>query len=491
MNPHHDPVQIFDGNITNYHGSNGFQRRISTESTDTIDLQIEYDSKPKTRSRSKSKVYGKSSINTISPQQKNNPSTSINNNNNNNNNRNIISDETRKVSNVNPLNLTNIPSREKFIYILIATSLNETFDRKTLTVPKYPNVLKLGRPNSSQKAPNANNGYFDSRVISREHAEIYIKDGKLFIKDCNSSNGTFVNDEKLIQEKELKVEDIVNLGIDIDNEKNKQQHHRKISLKVINILNVPLEEGIDPAVLIQDLTTKADKSHSDTKPNKLSSLDAVLFGDITGDLEDTSLGIDQDLLSGIFVNNSIGTTSSLSHSIQVLINQIHQERLNNLKLTSVENFLQNYKDELSRTDYVSNYTKLKKEIEVFKNKLFISEREISMLKGKLQEKDSIIQTTQSTITLKDQEINKISKTINFQTEKLQDQRNNESVMILNYETEIKLLKAKIDERELLLSKNQEFQNELLKNQFTYQLKFDLYNLALILTFVILIGLFIS
>ena len=58
----------------------------------------------------------------------------------------------------------------------------------------------------------------NDELVSKKHAEIEARensDGKgftYFIKDCNSTNGTFVNDEKIDQH-QLKNEDIVRIGI--------------------------------------------------------------------------------------------------------------------------------------------------------------------------------------------------------------------------------------------------------------------------------------
>ncbi|KAF8755120.1 Cell cycle arrest in response pheromone-related protein [Rhizoctonia solani] len=77
------------------------------------------------------------------------------------------------------------------------------------------------------------NGYFDSKVLSRQHAEVWEENGKIYIKDVKSSNGTFINGDRLSAESvesepcELKSEDIVEFGIDIVGEDNKTIIHHK------------------------------------------------------------------------------------------------------------------------------------------------------------------------------------------------------------------------------------------------------------------------
>ncbi|EEB86700.1 hypothetical protein MPER_16247, partial [Moniliophthora perniciosa FA553] len=87
------------------------------------------------------------------------------------------------------------------------------------------------------------NGYFDSKVISRQHAEVWEEGGKIFFKDVKSSNGTFINGERLSPEGlesdlyELKSDDIVEFGIDIVGEDNKTIIHHKVDARVLCILS--------------------------------------------------------------------------------------------------------------------------------------------------------------------------------------------------------------------------------------------------------------
>ncbi|KAI8852229.1 SMAD/FHA domain-containing protein, partial [Chytridium lagenaria] len=68
------------------------------------------------------------------------------------------------------------------------------------------------------------NGIFDSKVLSRNHAEIWYEDDKVLIKDVKSSNGTFVNGGRLSEEgqvsapHELRTADVIEFGIDIMND---------------------------------------------------------------------------------------------------------------------------------------------------------------------------------------------------------------------------------------------------------------------------------
>ncbi|KAG2179183.1 hypothetical protein INT43_002033 [Umbelopsis isabellina] len=101
--------------------------------------------------------------------------------------------------------------------------------------------VKIGRQTSAKSAPGPNNGYFDSKVLSRTHAEVWYEQGKVYIKDVKSSNGTFINGVRLSQEGEesapveLNHNDVVEFGIDIMNEDGTVLYH-KVACKVTIII---------------------------------------------------------------------------------------------------------------------------------------------------------------------------------------------------------------------------------------------------------------
>ncbi|KAI5299992.1 hypothetical protein KEM55_000611, partial [Ascosphaera atra] len=57
--------------------------------------------------------------------------------------------------------------------ILCLAPVNGTFDRKQITVPYGPEVLRIGRQTNPKTLPTSSNGYFDSKVLSRQHAEVW------------------------------------------------------------------------------------------------------------------------------------------------------------------------------------------------------------------------------------------------------------------------------------------------------------------------------
>lgn len=123
--------------------------------------------------------------------------------------------------------------------VLYLLSQNGTFERKTISVPFSPDTLRIGRQTNVKTVPTPINGYFDSKVLSRQHAEIWAdRQGKIWIRDVKSSNGTFVNGTRLSPENresephELQTGDHLELGIDIVSEDQKTIVHHKVAAKV-------------------------------------------------------------------------------------------------------------------------------------------------------------------------------------------------------------------------------------------------------------------
>ncbi|ROW13634.1 hypothetical protein VPNG_04502 [Cytospora leucostoma] len=123
--------------------------------------------------------------------------------------------------------------------VLYLLPLNGTFERKTIQVPFYPETLRVGRQTNNKTVPTPMNGFFDSKVLSRQHAEIWAdRQGKIWIRDVKSSNGTFVNGSRLSPENresephELQSGDHLELGIDIVSEDQKSVVHHKVAAKV-------------------------------------------------------------------------------------------------------------------------------------------------------------------------------------------------------------------------------------------------------------------
>ncbi|KAF9350873.1 hypothetical protein BGX34_000949 [Mortierella sp. NVP85] len=120
--------------------------------------------------------------------------------------------------------------------ILVLEPVNNTFAIKSLELAENTRI-KIGRQTSVATAPNPTNGYFDSKVLSRVHAEVWSEGGKVFIRDLKSSNGTFLNGRRLCPENvesepfALNQNDQLEFGIDIMDE-NGALLHEKVACKI-------------------------------------------------------------------------------------------------------------------------------------------------------------------------------------------------------------------------------------------------------------------
>lgn len=122
--------------------------------------------------------------------------------------------------------------------------LNDTFVPKQINLapPSAQNRIKIGRYSNAKSVPNPLNGYFDSKVLSRAHAEVWSENDKVYIKDVKSSNGTFVNGTRLSPESqesepfELHTDDVVDFGIDILTDDNKEILHHRVACRVFLVM---------------------------------------------------------------------------------------------------------------------------------------------------------------------------------------------------------------------------------------------------------------
>ncbi|PPQ86426.1 hypothetical protein CVT25_003654, partial [Psilocybe cyanescens] len=121
---------------------------------------------------------------------------------------------------------------ERHLPALYLYPLNDTWALKHIALANLH--TKIGRQTSLKKAPGKRNGFFDSKVLSRQHAEVWEEGGK----DVKSSNGSFIYGERLSSEGhesdrfELKSDDIIEFGIDIAGKDNKVITHHKFATRV-------------------------------------------------------------------------------------------------------------------------------------------------------------------------------------------------------------------------------------------------------------------
>lgn len=261
--------------------------------------------------------------------------------------------------------------RHKAEFYVTLVPLNDTFVRKLVHVPYYPDLCKLGRPTGLKVKPSVSNGYFDLRVLSRNHACLFIdpKLGQLMIQDMGSSNGTYVNQEKIAAEPvSINIGDRINLGFNIQVETS----HKQISAVVedINIVSntpsTPMLEDMPKLTpdaiskltgsekhhldFIQDLYEqihgkKKQPEEEDENPEfkTTKAFEQGMFSDVTPCMEDVfSASTADPVSSGIFVNSRLTKPNDLESTLDSLIVNLAKVKQQNNSLRSLETFLGNY-----------------------------------------------------------------------------------------------------------------------------------------------------
>src|SRR6266576_2751569 len=69
--------------------------------------------------------------------------------------------------------------------------INDSFVPKRITLSGNQHV-KIGRQSNVETAPDDKNGYFDFKVLSRQHAEVWEEGGKVHIPTLLAGGGLFL-----------------------------------------------------------------------------------------------------------------------------------------------------------------------------------------------------------------------------------------------------------------------------------------------------------
>jgi len=110
--------------------------------------------------------------------------------------------------------------------VLICRDNSHPFQERTLTLEQ---PVKIGRSVARARAA-PNNAIFDCKVLSRNHALLWYSSGKFYLQDTCSSNGTFINNQRLSPSglestpKEVCSGDIVQFGVDVVESTKKVTH---------------------------------------------------------------------------------------------------------------------------------------------------------------------------------------------------------------------------------------------------------------------------
>ena len=87
-------------------------------------------------------------------------------------------------------------SSGEVVSILVAHHNSHPFTSRECIVTNKDNKLKLGRAVAKLKQAS-DNFIFECKVLSRNHALIWREGDKFYLQDTKSSNGTYVNNERL------------------------------------------------------------------------------------------------------------------------------------------------------------------------------------------------------------------------------------------------------------------------------------------------------
>ena len=77
--------------------------------------------------------------------------------------------------------------------VLICRPNSHPFNDRTLSLEQ---AVKIGRSVARARA-TPGNAIFDCKVLSQNHALLWYEAGKFYLQDTKSSNGTFVNNNKI------------------------------------------------------------------------------------------------------------------------------------------------------------------------------------------------------------------------------------------------------------------------------------------------------
>ncbi|XP_037728716.1 sarcolemmal membrane-associated protein [Drosophila subpulchrella] len=140
-------------------------------------------------------------------------------------------DPTAPVDSVKTLESATTSSTGGAKIVLQCEAKSHKFDTRSILL--QPNKdCKVGRLIAKSKASDGN-AIFDCKVLSRNHAMLwYTPDGRFWVKDTKSSNGTFINDNKLGNDPaELHSGDTVKFGVEVI-ENSRQEVHGCIIARV-------------------------------------------------------------------------------------------------------------------------------------------------------------------------------------------------------------------------------------------------------------------
>ncbi|PAA47159.1 hypothetical protein BOX15_Mlig003602g1, partial [Macrostomum lignano] len=113
--------------------------------------------------------------------------------------------------------------------VVCLKSLPQSHPFSERRVPLGQEAVKIGRSVAKSK-PSIDNAIFDCKVLSRNHALLWYESGQFWLKDTKSSNGTYVNNQRLGKGNEespprrLLSGDILQFGVEVVENSKKVTH---------------------------------------------------------------------------------------------------------------------------------------------------------------------------------------------------------------------------------------------------------------------------
>eukprot|EP00056_Hartaetosiga_gracilis_P008059 m.115522 g.115522 ORF g.115522 m.115522 type:complete len:567 (+) comp12842_c1_seq6:132-1832(+) len=228
-----------------------------------------------------------------------------------------------------------MPKFPILILIPIQSGSQNDFTRNIILSDK----LKVGRAVQSKFVPAPDNAIFDSKVLSRSHAEIWETDGKVFIRDTKSSNGTWLNDQRLCESGnesdpfELKDGDRLRLGVDIRDERTVSH-----SCVIVDVgIQYPTRQS-EPEVRKLKLT-RVDKLADASKESILKELETLQdeYIQLHDDFEDLAQSVHDANVTEAEIEVSLGKLSALTNdNIRRMMEVGHEREHVDKLLTRIE-----------------------------------------------------------------------------------------------------------------------------------------------------------
>ncbi|MBW4476169.1 MAG: FHA domain-containing protein [Tolypothrix brevis GSE-NOS-MK-07-07A] len=139
----------------------------------------------------------------------------------------------------------------------------------SLELPANVSVIRIGKPNEQVPIDIDVSGLSNADVVSRLHAEIHLEGNSYYIEDLESTNGTFINNIKLIPKTRYQL----NLGDKIDLGQASQVtfifQHKQHRANIVSPAN--------PTALQQE-NAENGKSYQIDRPSKFVGLALMVAG---------------------------------------------------------------------------------------------------------------------------------------------------------------------------------------------------------------------